>query len=214
MLYKLKGNQEKVNEYIKDIEKLKEKHKDDEEMMYYLNLLNIDNFDDILIPMCNATGYEDSPIGFYIATSFNGEDDLYYADMKEKSYEDYNDSWLFRKKHISHRLAQKYGKKWAERKKLFGMKRMDKYGVCDNAHQVIEHYKPFWNELLWNRNKKFVILMTPIFREGLEESGDWRWRKWGEYIGNQNPQHEYLYDDKHIDLVFVYNVKEIQALSK
>lgn len=210
MLYKLKGNQEKVNEYIKDIERLKEKHKDDEEMMYYLNSLNIDNFDDILIPMCSVNGYKDSPIGFYTTRSFNGETDLYYADMKEKPYKDYNDSWLFRKKRVPYRLSQKYGKKWTEHKELFGMKRMSKYGVCDNPHQVIEHYKPFWNELITNRNKKFVVLMTPVFREDMEESGDWRWHKWGEYIGNQNPQHEYLYDDKHIDLVFTYNIIEIE----
>lgn len=32
---------------------------------------------------------------------------------------------------------------------------------------------------------------------------------WGAYIGNQNPQHEYIYDDKHIDKVYCYHIYEI-----
>ena len=84
LLYELKGNQDKVTEHIKHIEKMKQEYKDDKEMMGYLNSLDIHEFKDILNSMKNIKGYEDTPTGFYISYTFNGEHELHYADMKEK----------------------------------------------------------------------------------------------------------------------------------
>lgn len=79
-------------------------------------------------------------------------------------------------------------------------------GVCDNYHQITEKYK----EILSNPEKNYVIGLSTVKRENQSEDGGWRWHKWGSYIGTQNPQHEYLYDDKHIDKVFCFHIYEIE----
>lgn len=80
------------------------------------------------------------------------------------------------------------------------------YGVCDNYKQVLEHYK----ELLSDVNKNYVIGLSTVNRKDQPEGDGWRWHKWGEYIGTQNPQHEYIYDDTHIDTVYCYHIYEIE----
>ena len=80
-----------------------------------------------------------------------------------------------------------------------------KYGVCDNYEQVLEKYKDILNDT----DKNYVIGMCTIDREKQPTEGGWRWHKWGEYIGNQNPEHEYLYDDTHIDRVYCFHIYEI-----
>lgn len=79
-------------------------------------------------------------------------------------------------------------------------------GVCDDYHQIMEKYK----EILNNPQKNFVIGLSTVKRENQSEDGGWRWHKWGEYIGTQNPKHEYLYDDIHIDKVFCFHIYEIE----
>ena len=80
-----------------------------------------------------------------------------------------------------------------------------KYGVCDDYSQILERY----DGLLNNPNKNYVIGLSVVEREKQPLDGGWRWHKWGEYIGNQNPQHEYLYDDVHIDRVYCFHIYEI-----
>lgn len=79
------------------------------------------------------------------------------------------------------------------------------YGVCDNYEQVLNQYPE-----LQNSNKKFVVSLTPMTKSEEPESGGWRWHKWGEYIGEQNPTHEYLYDEPEIEEVFVYHIYELE----
>lgn len=57
----------------------------------------------------------------------------------------------------------------------------------------------------WNPSLPFVKM------ERCEQypEGGWRWHKWGPYIGVQNPQCEYLYDEKNIDVVYTYHIYEI-----
>lgn len=81
-----------------------------------------------------------------------------------------------------------------------------KYGVCDNYEQILEKYKNILN----NPNKNFVIGLSTVERDGQPSDGGWRWHKWGEYIGNQNPEHEYLYDDIHINKVYCFHIYEIE----
>lgn len=71
------------------------------------------------------------------------------------------------------------------------------YGVCDNASQIFDLYKP---------NDDEVILMTPIFKI---TDPDWRWHKWGPYIGVHHPRHEYIMDEEDIDYVFVFSIYKI-----
>lgn len=79
------------------------------------------------------------------------------------------------------------------------------FGVCDNYLQILEKYA----DLLNNPDKNYVIGLSTVKRENQSPEGGWRWHKWGEYIGTQNPQHEYLYDDTHIDVVYCFHIYEI-----
>lgn len=87
---------------------------------------------------------------------------------------------------INERCEDEVGDKWVA------------CGVCDNYEQVLEKYKDILND----PNKKYVIGMCTV-------EGGWRWDKWGEYIGTQNPEHEYLYDDIHIDRVYCFYIYEL-----
>lgn len=80
-----------------------------------------------------------------------------------------------------------------------------KYGVCDNYTQILEKY----DSILNNPDKKYVIGLSSVERKKQPFYGGWRWEKWGEYIGTQNPQHEYLYNDIHIDKVYHFHIYEI-----
>jgi hypothetical protein len=85
------------------------------------------------------------------------------------------------------------------------------YGVADNASQVLDYYDYLYERHSdYMNNRKFVILMTPIFREDQPEDGGWRWHKWGQYIGDFEPQCEYLYDEQGIDYVWVFNILEVE----
>lgn len=79
------------------------------------------------------------------------------------------------------------------------------YGVCDNYKQVLEYHK----ELLNNPDKYYVIGLSTVNRKDQPDDGGWRWSGWGPYIGTQDPQHEYIYNDKHIDTVYCYHIYEI-----
>lgn len=75
------------------------------------------------------------------------------------------------------------------------------YGVCDEWNQIIER----WPELD-SSTRHFIIEARYIDRDS---SDGWRWRKWGEYIGDQEPQCEYLADEPVIDRVLVFRILEI-----
>jgi hypothetical protein len=79
------------------------------------------------------------------------------------------------------------------------------YGVCDRWEQIVER----WPELV-DSERRLVISMTEMRREHQSPEGGWRWHKWGEYIGTQEPTHEYLYDEKHIDSVFTFHIMEVR----
>ena len=78
------------------------------------------------------------------------------------------------------------------------------YGVCDNYKQILEQCPE-----LKESDRKYVISITPIEKSKQPELGGWRWHKWGPYIGEQKPEHEYLYDESNIDKVYVYHIHEI-----
>lgn len=78
------------------------------------------------------------------------------------------------------------------------------YGVCDSWMQLVEKYPRLLED-----ERRFVISVTEIRHEDQPESGGWRWHKWGEYIGEYEPQHEYLYDEKDIDSVWCFHIYEV-----
>lgn len=93
--------------------------------------------------------------------------------------------------------------------KSMGIKIIDEwvaYGVADNYEQILEHY-PFEVN---NPKSNYVIILTEVRKDNQPSDGGWRWHKWGEYIGTQNPQYEYLYDEKDIEKVYCYHIYEIE----
>lgn len=80
------------------------------------------------------------------------------------------------------------------------------YGVCDTVEQVLERYK----SVIDNPNVQIVINVSPITKSSQPSDGGWRWHKWGEYIGTQEPTQEYLYDEEHIDEVLIFHVFAVQ----
>lgn len=87
------------------------------------------------------------------------------------------------------------------------------YGVCDNASQVLEYCDKQISEGELNKNKEYIIVLTPMLKRHQPKRYGWRWHKWGEYIGIQNPQYEYLADEDNIDMVYVFEVKEVERIS-
>jgi hypothetical protein len=75
------------------------------------------------------------------------------------------------------------------------------YGVCDTPEQAVQRAVPA------NDSPMFVAFVR-IIRANEPASGGWRWHKWGPYIGDQKPEHEYLYDDRHIDEIYTYHIYE------
>lgn len=81
------------------------------------------------------------------------------------------------------------------------------HGVCDNYEQILARW-PHLEEL---EDEKFAITMVPILKETQEASGGWRWHKWGEYIGSQDPQAEYIFDEPLIEKVYTFQVFRLRC---
>lgn len=78
----------------------------------------------------------------------------------------------------------------------------ESYGVCDYPQQVIEKYPGLLTD-----TRECIIRFCEFRRD--DETG-WRWHKWGPYIGEQNPQYEYLRDEPEIEAVWAYHIHEIK----
>ena len=78
----------------------------------------------------------------------------------------------------------------------------DNYGVCDNYIQILKEYPE-----LETSNKLFVVSLSLMNKDICD---DWRWCKWGKYIGEFNPVAEYLRDEPNINEVILYHIYEIK----
>ena len=86
----------------------------------------------------------------------------------------------------------------------------DNYGVCDNASQVLKYCNERIKESKIKEDKEYIIVLTPIFKKHEPKNEGWRWHKWGEYIGIQNPRCEYLANEDNIDMIYIFGVKEVE----
>ena len=78
------------------------------------------------------------------------------------------------------------------------------YGVCDAPEQVVAKYP-----IIKGHEAKFFISFVHLRRDDQPSEGGWRWHKWGEYIGDQKPQCEYLHDEPMIEEVYTFSVYEL-----
>lgn len=83
---------------------------------------------------------------------------------------------------------------------------VNSYGVCDSAAQLLAACPE-----LEKSDRRFVVTLTSVKKADQPDWGGWRWHKWGPYIGTQNPQYEYLYDEPDIDEVWVYHIYEARS---
>ncbi len=79
------------------------------------------------------------------------------------------------------------------------------YGVCDHWEQVTA----VCAQLQDSCPDPYVMSVTKIEKRNEESPGGWRWHRWGEYIGVQDPQCKYIADEPHIDVVYCYHVYAI-----
>ena len=100
---------------------------------------------------------------------------------------------------------------------LLGLPLKDKYGstpslnyeietsgVCDYPEQVLEKFP-----ILKEHPAPFFISFVKLRRGDQPREGGWRWHKWGTYIGDKNPQCEYLHDEPEIEEVYTFSVYEL-----
>lgn len=67
------------------------------------------------------------------------------------------------------------------------------YGTADNLEQIKEYFK----RQISDPDEKYFIVIHHIYqeKENAYKGGGWRWHKNGPYIGNLEPQCEYLDDE-------------------
>lgn len=75
----------------------------------------------------------------------------------------------------------------------------DCYGLCDNASQVIRFYNQRKSEGKYPGNH--VIILSPM--------NDFRWHKWGQYIGEFTPSREYFSDEEGIEFVYSFKIYHV-----
>jgi|AGFS01.1.fsa_nt_gi hypothetical protein len=80
------------------------------------------------------------------------------------------------------------------------------YMVCDNVEQALE----YWKGAIINPDEQYVIALMPVLKQGQPEDDGWRWEKWGKYIGTQNPQCDYLFDEPEINKVYCAHIYHVQ----
>lgn len=78
-------------------------------------------------------------------------------------------------------------------------------GVVDS----VEQFDDLFGEKLRAFPQNVIVSFVEIRREDQPPSGGWRYHKWGEYFGTQNPEYEHIYDDKHIEKVYTFAVYPI-----
>jgi len=82
------------------------------------------------------------------------------------------------------------------------------YGIADSVEQITDYYKDITKDL----QKFYIVSITPVFqnKENRGKGGGWRWHKWGKYIGNLNPQYEYLDDEEFtVKYILVYTIYSV-----
>ena len=125
-----------------------------------------------------ATGPTEVRKGVYDGVGFNFRNMLNLSRLRDYDLED-------------PRLVDKDGE-------FFGS-----YGVCDSIEQMLERCP-----MLETSDRKFAVGFTLVRKADQSPQGGWRWHKWGEYIGTQEPKCEYLYDEPVIEQAYCYNVIE------
>lgn len=125
-----------------------------------------------------------------------GETGIYWAKALDNFLESYSD----------YRIIQEYQRGSTFQERLAHLREWgDSYGVADNLDQIKTHLSRYWFEA----DKTFVLALGLVKKIDQPDDGGWRWHKWGTYIGDQDPQYEYLADEPDIDEVLLFEFIEV-----
>ena len=186
MYIRLEENKELIKKHNERIREIKTEHEDDEIIQ---DMKEIDGLDDVICLYSEfieaSKKIKENDIYLKVPDKRKIEDNIYVTFLNGDFYIDMLTDYKIDKAK-SYRLP---------------------YGVADNAEQILDYLKTRTDVL--NETDEYVVLMTPIYKDLQPERDGWRWHKWGEYIGVQNSQCEYLYDEKDIEMVFVFEVVEV-----
>ncbi len=81
------------------------------------------------------------------------------------------------------------------------------YGVCDSIKQFNAKYL----HLLEDSAESYCVAFVEVRKDEQPSEGGWRWHKWGPYIGDGDPQFEYLYDEENFESVFATMSTRLRA---
>lgn len=78
------------------------------------------------------------------------------------------------------------------------------YGICDSWCQIMMK----WPELITDP-RHFIVFLSPQIKS---EGSDFRWHKWGPYIGILGePEHEHFMDELNFEEVSFFHIVEVNV---
>ena len=188
MLVELKINKDLVNDWNENLDRCIREYKDPDGYFESQRIKEDHKDSDIFFPLNMDEEFPDAPKGFVIAgLNFTFQ---IKAISNVKIINEFNDFMPDKSDKVQD---------WSNTRA--------NYGVCDDEQQILKRYP----ELITS-DKKFVVIITPIHKEGQPEQGGWRWHKWGSYIGIQNSQSEYIYDEPEIDRVLLFHIYSVEMI--
>ncbi len=199
MLVTIKGSPEKIENYNKFLVTFNEENKNDEN---FDEIPPIESFDDVFCP------YEEWLKAL--------DDDEESRDAKRIADTRSDFTGVYVMSNANTHFALKNFTDYQEDKSIYKSKTVTplvihNYGVCDNASQALDMYDRIVKESVSGEakeqmNGEFIIRLMPVFRKYNE---GWRWHKWGEYIGVQKPECEYIGDETNVDMVYAFHIYKI-----
>lgn len=79
---------------------------------------------------------------------------------------------------------------------------LNNYGVCDSPEQLLEFYD-------FEKDARKLVIFMYCLQKKYEQENGWRWHKNGVYIGNQQPQAEYLFDEPVIERIWSFHICQV-----
>lgn len=99
-------------------------------------------------------------------------------------------------------------KEYIELLKLPKYRQQEFFGMADSPKQILNRSR-IKKRFLDPQDEKFVLCVSAVLREDEPERDGFRFHKHGQYIGCHKLEHEYLYDQKDVDMVVLYHFYQV-----
>lgn len=80
------------------------------------------------------------------------------------------------------------------------------YFVTDNLDTIQKYY----DEQINDPEHEYVISVTEVKKQDQPEDDGWRYHKWGQFIGDVEPDSEYIYDSNVHDVAYCVHIYEVK----